>query len=298
MTVTLSLFGFGWLIDEFVYNSESVESEENHPHQVLLNGFVNHLGNASADTLITRVKTLSVQFNVNLVLERREDFAFEKDVFDELDTLGLQLASEHGLYYLKPIPKHPEYLLKLTAARNTEGNRSLELTLTLLLYFGVSVAVVLWMYPLIKRLKKLTSAANKFGKGNLSARVVPAKLSQINVLEESFNKMASQIEHLIEENRLLANSLSHDLRTPVACFRFALDACLDEPDVERKNEYLMRMEKDVENIEGMLKAFLDYASMERQGMQLVFRLTNMIGFLQTVVNDLQPIAKKKGLGYV
>lgn len=290
LTVTLSLFGFGWLIDQYIYNSLDDEAAISQPQNHMFNGFINHLSEVTPQALDARVQKLSQQFNVNLALENRENFAFEEKVLAELDSTGLQVVSDVEAYYLKSIPNHPTRLLKLTTDIDVDQARQLDVFLTLLLYFGVSIAVVLWMSPLIRRLTQLTYVANKFGNGDLSVRVTPAKYSQINVLEHSFNKMASQIEHLIEENRLLANSLSHDLRTPVSCFRFGLDASLGESDMDKKNHYLTRMEKDLENIEGMLNAFLDYASMERKGMQLDFHETSLKDFVEALVRDLRPIA--------
>lgn len=293
LTVTLSLFGFGWLIDQYIYDSFDDDTVDVQPQTKMFNGFINHLANVPPEQLHVTVEVLAEQFNVNLALESKEDFAFEERVIKELDATGIKVASDDEEYHLRSVPNHPNVLLKLTTDIDIEQGRQLDVILTLLLYFGVSIAVVLWMLPLIRRLTKLTDVANRFGKGDLKVRVVPAKYSQINVLENSFNKMASQIEHLIEENRLLANSLSHDLRTPVSCFRFGLDASLGETDVVKKDQYLTRMEKDLENIEGMLNAFLDYASMERKGMHLDFHNTNLNGFLGALVRDLSPIAMQK-----
>lgn len=294
LTVTLSLFGFGWLIDQYLDNSLDSEITDVQPQNNVLNGFINYLRAVPPEELQTAVTNLAKHFDVNLTLENKDDFAFEDRVLAELDSTGLQVASDIEEYRLRSIPNHPNALLKLTSAIEAEQSKPLDVILTLALYFGVSVAVVLWMLPLIRRLTTLTNVANKFGKGDLSARVIPAKYSQINVLENSFNKMASQIEHLIEENRLLANSLSHDLRTPVSCFRFGLDASLGETDLVKKDNYLKRMENDLENIEGMLNAFLDYASMERKGMHLDFRNTNINDFVSALVKDLHPIATQNG----
>ncbi|GAA62115.1 hypothetical protein P20652_4010 [Pseudoalteromonas sp. BSi20652] len=45
--------------------------------------------------------------------------------------------------------------------------------------------------------------------------------------------MASQIEKLVAENKLMASSLSHDIRTPIACLRFGLDAAIDSHDEKK-----------------------------------------------------------------
>ena len=75
--------------------------------------------------------------------------------------------------------------------------------------------------------------------------------------------MASQIEKLVADNKILARSLSHDIRTPIACLRFGLEAALDSKTLEKKDSYLTRMDSELTNMEDMTSAFLEYASMER-----------------------------------
>ena len=56
------------------------------------------------------------------------------------------------------------------------------------------------------------------------------------MLEQSFNTMASQIEKLVADNKILARSLSHDIRTPMACLRFGVEAALDTKSLEKTIE--------------------------------------------------------------
>ena len=292
LTITLSLFGFGWLIDKFASGSSQHDTKTTQLQTNVLNGIVSQLSLLSEEEIIHGLASLKNQFALDLSLENAEDYAFNDVLSSKLHQDGLSLSSELSIFVLRSIPNHPKYLLKLSLAEKPTENNYLDLILTLLLYFGLSLVVVLWMLPLIKRLSFLEKVAIDFGSGNLKARVQSGQYSQIKLLEISFNKMASQIEQLIEENRLLANSLSHDLRTPLACFRFGLDASLNETDISRKNHYIKRMENDLENMEKMLNAFLDYASMERMSLDMDYRTHNLSDFMKSLVNDISPLAIK------
>ena len=292
LTVTLSLFGFGWLIDKYASDSSHNDIKTAQLQTKVLNGISYQLSLLSTKEIENGLISIKNQFNLDLSLENAGNYALHKDLLSKLAQEGLSLGSEHGAFVLHSIANHPEYLLKFSLPKEPAESNILDLTLTLILYLGMSIVVVLWMLPLIKRLSSLTEVAIDFGGGNLSARVIPGQYSQIKLLETSFNKMASQIEQLIKENRLLANSLSHDLRTPLACFRFGLDASLHETDVNKKDLYIKRMENDLENMENMLNAFLSYASMERMSLDLDYRTHNITDFMESLVNDIRPLAIK------
>lgn len=292
LTVTLSLFGFGWLIDKYANDSTQNDIKTVQLQTKVLNGIAYQLSLLSGEEIENGLSSINDRFSLDLSLENAENYAFHSELLSKLKHEGLSLGSEHGPFVLLSIANHPKYLLKLSLPKESTESNILDLTLTLLLYLGMSIVVVLWMLPLIKRLSSLTKVASDFGSGNLSARVRPGQYSQIKLLETSFNKMASQIEQLIEENRLLANGLSHDLRTPLACFRFGLDASLHESDLNQKNHYIKRMENDLENMENMLNAFLDYASMERMSLDLDYRTHNLSDFMKSLVNDIRPLAIK------
>ena len=91
--------------------------------------------------------------------------------------------------------------------------------------------------PLAKRLSVLNEAAKQFASGNTQARINASHFTYIRDVELTFNRMASQIEKLVAENKLMASSLSHDIRTPIACLRFGLDAALDTHDEKKIKTY-------------------------------------------------------------
>ena len=153
----------------------------------------------------------------------------------------------------------------------------------------------IWLSPLTKRLSILNEASQKFASGDLSARIRISKFTYIYDVEAAFNRMAAQIQKLIEENKLLASSMSHDIRTPVACLRFGLDAALDTQDNAKKDHYLERMETDLDQMECMLNSYLEFATLEKNSYQISVSPVELKPYLDNLVQQIKPKLDNKGL---
>lgn len=209
----------------------------------------------------------------------------------------LPLAGSEGTSYLKALASHPDWLLQLHIPPEA-GHQPEDLWLTLALYGGLCLIMLLWLAPLTRRLWLLSHTARQFGAGQLQARLPYSRWSYISELEQSFNQMARQIEQLMADNRLLASSLSHDLRTPIACFRFGLDAALEETDPAQKNQYLQRLEQDLDRMEAMVNAFLEYASLDRQHQHWQLSQVDMLQLCQQALHSCAPLAAARQLKLV
>ncbi len=153
--------------------------------------------------------------------------------------------------------------------------------------------MTLWLIPLTRRLYLLNNTAAKIGSGQLDARIEHSRFSYIKMLDQSFYTMAGQIEKLVADNKILARSLSHDIRTPIACLHFGIEAALDSKSIKKKNNYLSRMDNKLTCMEEMTSVFLDYASMERQALHLKKQKVVVHELMQSVISDYQPLALQK-----
>ena len=116
----------------------------------------------------------------------------------------------------------------------------------------------------------------------------PSRFTYIKDVELTFNRMASQIEKLVAENKLMASSLSHDIRTPIACLRFGVDAALDTHDESKIKHYLTRMETDLDHMESMLKSYLAFATLEQNANKLTYSSANIKHYLSDIMSQLEP----------
>lgn len=304
ITVLGALFATGWGLDQLVAQS-GVSSEDDMPsvetqlYRKMIDGITLQLERTSDNNLVGDLTRLSAEFNVDLQLEQAGNIALPATLSVQLSQSGgLLLATEQQSYLLKSIDGHPGKLLQLNLPLLDNSNTSFDLMLTVSLYLGVCMIVVLWSLPLTRRLYLLNNAAARFGEGDLVARIPKGKFSYIYQLEHSFNKMADQIENLMADNKILARSLSHDIRTPIACLRFGVEAALDTDDLVKKDQYIQRMDNEISRMEAMTSAFLEYAGLERQADTLRKQPTQLTTWLSTVCRDFKVLAKQQNVEIV
>ncbi|MFM9901034.1 MAG: ATP-binding protein [Polaromonas sp.] len=91
----------------------------------------------------------------------------------------------------------------------------------------VGVAVALGAYPIMRRLtlrlEALQRGVERWGAGDLSARVNTSGNDEIAFLAERFNHAAERIETLMESHKSLLANASHELRSPLARIRMSLE---------------------------------------------------------------------------
>ena len=91
----------------------------------------------------------------------------------------------------------------------------------------IAAVVGLAGYPVVRyltrRLEHLRAGVDQFGSGELSARVAVEGSDEVAALANSFNVAASRIEGLVRSHRALLANASHELRSPLARMRMAVD---------------------------------------------------------------------------
>jgi signal transduction histidine kinase len=143
------------------------------------------------------------------------------------------------------------------------ANLSLQMILTTAFYMGILLFVGIWLYPLIKRLRLLSKATKTFGAGDFAWRIPVSSTSYVADIENEFNRMAQKIETLIQDNKLLGNAVSHDLRTPLARLRFGIEALSETNKPEKQDKYIRHLSQDIAEMERLVEVLLNYARLEQ-----------------------------------
>jgi signal transduction histidine kinase len=91
----------------------------------------------------------------------------------------------------------------------------------------VGLAVALGAYPVMRRLtlrlEALQRGVERWGAGDLSARVNADGKDEVAFLARRFNHAAERIETLMESHKSLLANASHELRSPLARIRMGLE---------------------------------------------------------------------------
>ena len=137
------------------------------------------------------------------------------------DDLEFDIVTKDGqtLNILLPRPKRP-------AGANPWERPNFGLTFGWMLMV-VGVAVALGAYPIMRRLtlrlEALQRGVERWGAGDLSARVNTSGRDEIAFLAERFNHAAERIETLMESHKSLLANASHELRSPLARIQMGLE---------------------------------------------------------------------------
>lgn len=97
----------------------------------------------------------------------------------------------------------------------------------------VAVAVALGAYPIVRRLTRrletLQKGVERWGAGDLSARLPVTGEDEVAFLGERFNAAAERVQSLLQAHKRLLANASHELRSPLARIRMALALVGDDP---------------------------------------------------------------------
>jgi two-component system OmpR family sensor kinase len=104
----------------------------------------------------------------------------------------------------------------------------------------VGVAVALAVYPIVRRLTKrleaLQRGVQRWGEGDLSARVAEDGQDEVADLSNGFNAAAARVEQLIRSHKSLLANASHELRSPLTRIRMSLELMGDQPSPKAREE--------------------------------------------------------------
>lgn len=133
-----------------------------------------------------------------------------------------------------------------------------------LLYMAlIAAAIGLAAYPVVRhltrRLERLRRGVETWGEGKLSTRVDDGGSDEIAAVAQTFNKAASQIERMLEAHRSLLANASHELRSPLARLRMAIDL-FQETGNEKTRDEIVRNLAELDSLveEILLASRLDH----------------------------------------
>lgn len=208
------------------------------------------------------------------------------------EPLLLESAGEMSLhYYLQTSNQVMSIVLPINKVSQPV---LLNTALTLLFYLLVILVLLAWLYPLIRRLMKLQKTANQLGTGDLSSRVKTSQFSYISSIENDFNRMANQIQNLVDDNRLLSRAVSHNLKTPITRLRMGIDVLEEKKDESELDKYIKRINYDLDEMESLVNTLLHYSSLDEFNLQLKKEPIDLREFIPKLIeNEISTSIKVK-----
>jgi two-component system OmpR family sensor kinase len=88
---------------------------------------------------------------------------------------------------------------------------------------SILIILCLMILKMIYPLKEISKSIKKFGEGNYSLRIKQLSGDEIGDVAKTFNSMALNIEDLIYSRERLLRDIGHELKTPIAKSKLALE---------------------------------------------------------------------------
>lgn len=171
-------------------------------------------------------------------------------------------------------PFHPAVLpdgrrLVFEWDRNDSSNHFALIVLFLLL-------AALGSYPISRRLTRrieaLQTQADAWGEGDLSARAVVKGCDEIAELASRFNQAAERIQSLLDSQRAMLASASHELRSPLARIRMASGLLgEDRPDLQAQ------IARDIAELDTLIGDLLLASRLSSNTPQLRLEAVDLLG---------------------
>lgn len=140
-------------------------------------------------------------------------------------------------------------------------------------------------------IKGISTVAERFGRGDLRARVRSRRRDEIGDLARSFDAMADRVEVLLTSERRLLQDVSHELRSPLTRLGVALELAGTE---ENRPKAIVRAQRQLESLNGLVKSLLTVTAVEVDRPAQQAEAIHLDHLIDTVIDDCSLETQSKG----
>ena len=197
-------------------NSKRMNKLVQEKYQTIIDDIFKNIENKNyINTILSKnnLKTLKELPNSSNQIIYSQDYTFGKieilkEIFDNEFLIKINYLDE-------------EYILKTPDEENLNEKN----ILNFLVFLDIFVLFLIFLYilTLLSPLKKITKQITNFANGELSSRININSKDEIGILANTFNNMATSLENSIKTREELLRDIGHELRTPIAKGKFAIE---------------------------------------------------------------------------
>ena len=147
--------------------------------------------------------------------------------------------------------------------------------LVLMVVFGAAMTFIAYRFlrNQLRPIARLAAASEEYGHGRI-VPYHPGGAREVRAAGSAFLQMRARIEEQNRSRQLMLSGVSHDLRTPLTRLRLGLEMMPGDDSAD--------LRRDVDEMERMIAAFLDYARGDREE---GFEEVDVAALVRQVAND-------------
>jgi two-component system sensor histidine kinase CpxA len=159
-------------------------------------------------------------------------------------------------------------------------------------WLAATLLLCYWLaLNLTSPVRDLKKAVDRFGQGELSARLNSTRRDELGDLARAFDRMATRIETLLAAERRLLLDISHELRSPLARLGVAVELARSGDDTEAA---LNRIQKESDRLNALVGQLLQVTRAEGDPASLHRDPIRLDQLLEQLVDDARIEAAARG----
>jgi len=159
---------------------------------------------------------------------------------DELQGVEFAVRGDHRFLRMQ----QGEYEIVVSTPRIRDSGSGPDIVLIIvvlgLVYLMIGYAAVSWLF---KPIRAIRNGAAEIGKGNFKHRIQNIRHDQLGDLATDINRLAGDVEMMLDAKRALLLGISHELRTPLSRMRLALEFLERDEDRDTLKPEIVEMER-------------------------------------------------------
>lgn len=155
--------------------------------------------------------------------------------------------------------------------------------------FIIAIVVFFVVKPIRNNINYLVKITESYAVGNFEQKV--------NVLPEPFNhlaltlsNMAKRLTQVIDEQNKLSSSITHELRTPLARLRLALDLTRNIHVESELRDHIQEMDNDIDDLEKLIAELLSYAHFSSEVSEANLEELDLSILLTDLAKKIEPLS--------
>jgi len=261
--IILSFILFSWLMDEIwrSYLEQDIESYTGYKFMLVAIG--DYLQKHPEEEWESIVKGTNEKYHLPLSLMNQQDATLlltNKDR-SSLSQGDIQVSYDDDDVRIFYSLKSTEQVLALGPAKMPTRPR-LEAFVRVVILAILGLLILIWLWPISKDLDGLRHSAKKLGEGDFDSQAPKARSTMMASMVRTFNMMSERIKRLVNAHQELTNAVAHELRTPLARSKFALQMLESVKDEHKQLKYRQQITSDIVELEALINEMLVYASFD------------------------------------
>ena len=286
LLIVVTLAVVSWGQDRLLQIYSKPDAAENRPVAAVMTLLADRLHEAPPESWRSLISGVAGRTGIDAELFATNEIA-GADTLQKLarGESAYMSSSQGDSWVLKRIDA--DHVLALRPHEPSTSRGPLDWAVTILFYALIALVLMFWIWPLTRDLRTLEKAAAQYGNRNWHFAAPIKQHSQIYPLAQTFRRMAARIDGLIASHQDMSNAVSHEIRTPLSRMQFEIELAHNATSIDELRGSLSNIKTDIDAIDGLVKATLGYAILERADLALNLTENNFTTLIPAIVESVQ-----------